>query len=57
MSAAPGVAAAIAAVLQGLVAGGLARELQRAHAVRRDTDAYLRWVLAEAGGRVSPPRA
>ena len=47
MNAAAGVAA-IAAVLPGLVAGGLARELQRTHAARRQTYAYLRWVLADA---------
>jgi hypothetical protein len=47
MNAAPGVVA-IAAVLPGLVAGGLARECRRAHAARRQTNAYLRWVLADA---------
>jgi len=51
--------AAVAAVLPGLVAAGLARELHHAHAARRRTDDYLRWVLADVGAardRRSRPR-
>jgi len=50
--------AAIAAVLPGVVAAGLARELHYAHAARRRTDDYLRWVLADVGAaryRLSRP--
>jgi hypothetical protein len=39
--------AAVAAVLPVLVTGGLARQVQRLQADRRELDAYLRWLLAD----------
>jgi hypothetical protein len=39
----------LAAVLLVSVTGGLAREGRRAHAARRQLDAYLQWMLADIG--------
>lgn len=41
--------AAVAAVLPLLVGGGLARQAQRNQAARRELEAYLDWLVVDAG--------
>ena len=41
--------AALATVLPVLVARGLARQARRNHAARQELEAYLDWILADAG--------
>jgi len=41
--------AALAAVLPVVIGRGLARQAQRHHADRRELEAYLDWMMADAG--------